>query len=63
MADHHTFAQIVAAAKRIAPGGILNAQDRKGLARRGAGMGLSDIDIHTVLDQVPPRHPITRGIE
>lgn len=63
MADRRTFAQIVATSKRHTPGGSLNRQDEKGLTRRGINMGLREIDIRTVLDQVPPRHPVTRGIE
>lgn len=63
MTERPTFAQIVAAAKRHTPGGRLNEQDRKGLIRRGIQMGLSEVDANTILDQVPPRHPVTRGIE
>lgn len=63
MSDRPTFAQIVANAKRHTPGGVLNEQDRKGQMRRGTNMGLTEVDIRAVLDQVPPRHPVTRGIE
>lgn len=63
MTERPTFAQIVAAAKCHTPGGRLNAQDREGLTRRGTNMGLTEVDIRTVLDQVPPGHPVTRGIE
>lgn len=63
MTDRPAFEAIVATARNHTPGGHLNAQDRECLIRRGTSMGLSEIDIHTVLDQVPPRHPITRGIE
>lgn len=63
MTERPTFAQIVAAAKRHTPGGVLNEQDRKGLIRRGIAMGLAAVDICTVLDQVPARHPLARGIK
>ncbi len=63
MPEPVTFAQIVKAAKTATPGGVLNAQDRKGLMRRAAAMDISVIDANVILDEVPPRHPITRGIE
>lgn len=63
MSDPQTFAQIVATAKRTTPGGKFDADDRAGLMRRAANLGLSVVDANTILDQVPARHPITRGIE
>ncbi|VDC28257.1 hypothetical protein [Pseudogemmobacter humi] len=63
MTQHPTFAQIVSAAKRATPGGRLNDDDRAGLMRRAANLGLSVVDANAVLDNVLPRHPITRGIE
>lgn len=63
MSTNPTFAQIVAAAKRATPGGRLNDDDRAGLMRRAANLGLSVTDASTVIDEVPPRHPVTRWIE
>ena len=54
-----TFADLVSAAKKATPGGKLNADDRVGLMRRAANLGLSVIDANAVLDEVPPRHLAT----
>lgn len=63
MTEPLTFSRIVKAAKAATPGGRLNKQDRQGLMRRAAAMDLSVIDANVILDEVPPRHPVTRGIE
>lgn len=58
-----TFADLVLTAASRTPGGVLLADDRAGMARRGLSMGLDEIDVRTVLEGVPSRDRITRGIE
>jgi hypothetical protein len=58
-----SFAEIVAAAKRHTPGGVLTQADKDGLIKRGIAMNMSAVDILATLNTPPDRHPITRGIE